>query len=117
MESTRRLFPQGLKQLIAVRDDVCRTPWCGAPIRHADHVVPIHSGGATSSGNGQGLCERCNQVKEAPGWFARPGPDDHVTIHTPTGHLHTTGPPPLPDEMPRMRILPMPLTVDVRIAA
>ena len=100
MESTRRLFPAGLKQFIHTRDEVCRTPWCGAPIRHADHVVPVHAGGVTTATNGQGLCERCNQVKEAPGWHARPTDDGGVLIRTPTGHHHVSRPPVLPYEPP-----------------
>lgn len=100
MESSRRLFPAGLKQLIRTRDEACRTPWCGAPIRHADHVVPVHAGGVTSATNGQGLCERCNQVKEAPGWHARPTKDGNVLIRTPTGHHHVSRPPVLPREPP-----------------
>ena len=39
MESRRRCFPEGLRQVLVARDQVCRTPWCGAPVRHADHVV------------------------------------------------------------------------------
>ena len=39
MESGRRAFPAALRRVLVVRDQVCRTPWCGAPIRHADHVV------------------------------------------------------------------------------
>ena len=100
MESSRRLFPASLKGFIRTRDEACRTPWCGAPIRHADHVTPVHSGGATSVANGQGLCERCNQVKEAPGWFAGSGPRGSVLLRTPTGHEHASSPPRLPGESP-----------------
>lgn len=98
MESSRRLFPAGLKSFIRTRDDVCRTPWCGAPIRHADHVQPVRAGGVTSASNGQALCERCNQVKEAPGWRARSEPDGTVVLRTPTGHRHVSRPPGLPTE-------------------
>ena len=101
MDSKRRRFPDGLRRLIQVRDRTCRTPWCGAPIRHTDHVVPVSEGGATSAANGQGLCEACNYTKQAPGWTARPAPGaagagDDVTITTPTGHRYTSHPPPLP---------------------
>lgn len=92
MESRRRRFPAGLRQFIVTRDDVCRTPWCGAPIRHADHVIPAHAGGATSVANGQGLCEQCNQVKEHPGWLARPGPDGTVHTTAPSGREYTSPP-------------------------
>ncbi|MFT4216595.1 MAG: DUF222 domain-containing protein [Micropruina sp.] len=95
MESTARLFPVGLRRFLVARDQLCRTPWCGAPIRHADHVVPHHLGGATSANNGQGLCEACNQIKTMPGWRARPGPEgagDTVTTVTPTGHPYQSRP-------------------------
>ena len=37
MESTSRLFRGSLALMIRFRDQVCRTPWCEAPIRHLDH--------------------------------------------------------------------------------
>lgn len=97
LESRARLFPDGLKRLIRLRDRVCRTPWCDAPVRHADHPERAADGGATSSHNGQGLCEACNQAKEATGWTARPrpGPGHAVTTTTPAGQTFTTRPPPL----------------------
>jgi hypothetical protein len=103
MESRRRRFPKGLRRALRVRDRTCRTPWCGAPIRHADHVVPVAEGGKTSAANGQGLCEACNYTKQAPGWRARPSPagaGDRVEITTPTGHRYTSHPPPLPGARP-----------------
>jgi hypothetical protein len=99
MESKRRTFPKGLRRALQVRDRTCRTPWCGAPIRHADHVVPVTEGGRTSAANGQGLCEACNYTKQALGWRARPSPagaGDQVDITTPTGHHYSSRPPPLP---------------------
>lgn len=100
MESKRRTFPAGLRQFIAIRDEVGRTPWCGAPIRHADHVIPAHQGGPTSASNGQGLCEQCNQVKEHPGWRARPDPDGMVVTETPSGRQYPSRPPPLVEAEP-----------------
>lgn len=100
MESQSRRFSPGMKRFLAVRDAWCRTPWCGAPIRHADHVIPVNAGGVTSIANGQGLCERCNQVKESPGWYARPGPDDTITLRTPTGHRYHSSARSIPHELP-----------------
>jgi hypothetical protein len=71
MDSRARLVPHGLARLIAARDQVGRTPWCGAPIRHFDHITPVHAGGTTTAENIQGLCQACNQAKEAPGWESR----------------------------------------------
>ena len=72
MESRARAFPAGLARMILWRDTTCRTPWCNAKIRHSDHVVPHHSGGATSYANGQGLCARCNLLKEHGLWILSP---------------------------------------------
>ena len=93
MDSRARLFPAGLARFIRLRDQVCRTPWCDAPVRHIDHVVPHDADGPTSGLNGQGLCEACNYAKQAPRWRARPGPDGTVTTTTPTGHQLRSRPP------------------------
>jgi hypothetical protein len=68
MDSRRALFEGQLRHLVVLRDQFCRTPWCGAPIRHADHPVPRREQGTTDEDNAQGLCEACNYVKDAPGW-------------------------------------------------
>jgi hypothetical protein len=90
-------------------------------VAHADHVEPHAQGGPTSTHNGQGLCVRCNIVKEQPGWrsavvhpgpLAResigpPGPTHRedvepahtVRVTTPTGHSYVSSAPPvLPGE-------------------
>lgn len=115
MDSRRRQVPAGLARFIDARDQSCRTPWCDAPVRHRDHVVPHAEGGTTSAENLQGYCEACNYTKQAPGWQTRTaprdGPDGHVVqLTTPTGHRyesrapalpgHGWGPPP-PQEEPR----------------
>ena len=97
MDSRARLFPPGLRRFIQARDDTCRTPYCDAPIRHLDHIIPWHHGGTTTQTNGAGLCEACNHTKEPPGWTARPrpGPRHTIEVTTPTGHTyHSTAPPP-----------------------
>ncbi len=98
MDSRRRLFDENLRRFILTRDQRCRTPWCDAPIRHADHVQPAARGGPTAASNGDGLSADCNYVREAPGWGAvTGGPDgDTVIITTPTGHTYTSRPPALP---------------------
>lgn len=102
MDSTARLFPAGLKRFLQVRDDTCRTPYCGAPIRHHDHILVWHTGGKTTAGNGQGLCEACNHTKETPGWTTTPtpGPRHTVATTTPTGHTYHSTAPPLPGTRP-----------------
>lgn len=89
MDSTARKVPTGLAGFIHARDGgFCRNPYCGAPLRHLDHIRSWAEGGSTSADNLQGLCERCNHAKQAPGWQARPGPDGSIEITTPTGHTH-----------------------------
>lgn len=66
MESRARRFTGLLATFVALRDQVCRTPFCGAKIRHTDHVSGHAAGGATSAGNASGLCAMCNYVKEHP---------------------------------------------------
>ncbi|MCD5344502.1 DUF222 domain-containing protein [Arthrobacter sp. AK04] len=97
MDSKARLFPPGLRRFLQIRDDTCRTPYCDAPIRHHDHIIPWHQDGTTTSTNGQGLCEACNHTKETPGFSAAPVPGSRHTVElqTPTGHTyHSTAPPP-----------------------
>ena len=96
MDSRARHAPAGLADLVRRRDhDLCRTPWCGAPIRVADHITEWQSTHETSEVNTQGLCERCNLAKQAPGWSARPsfatqvGIGRHTVVTTtPTGHTY-----------------------------
>ncbi|QDY90805.1 DUF222 domain-containing protein [Arthrobacter sp. UKPF54-2] len=98
MDSRARLFPPGLRRFVQTRDHTCRTPYCDAPIRHLDHIVPWHNGGTTSRNNGAGLCEACNHTKETPGWNAqtRPGSRHTLQLTTPTGHSYYSTAPPLP---------------------
>jgi HNH endonuclease. len=93
MESRRRLFPKAQRSFIQLRDQTCRTPYCDAPVRHIDHVVPKGHDGPTSVRNGQGLCAACNYSKQAPGWHGRPGPDQQILVITPTGHIYQSRPP------------------------
>lgn len=105
MDSRRRFFEGELRDLIVLRDQTCRTPFCDAPIRHVDHPVPVRSGGATTATNGQGLCEQCNYTKEARGWRTEvvddgtSGSPHTVRTVLPTGHdYYSTAPPPLPPD-------------------
>jgi hypothetical protein len=99
MDSRSRFFPANLRKFLLLRDRYCRTPWCGAPIRHADHVTPAADGGVTSAGDGQGLCAACNYAKEAAGWLQSVDGADVLTT-TPTGHRYRSSPPRLPGWRP-----------------
>lgn len=102
MESSGRRFDGLLAELLRLRDGgTCRTPGCNAAIRHLDHVQRAADGGCTSASNGQGLCERCNHVKEAPGWTSwvpTVPPGARHEVHGVTAHLRITRStsPPLP---------------------
>jgi hypothetical protein len=93
MDSRSRRFRGSLARFVKLRDRVCRTPWCDAPVRHLDHVTDHDLGGPTSAANAQGLCEACNYAKQAVGWRARPGPAGDVETSLPTGHRYSTRPP------------------------
>jgi len=102
LESRSELFPPVLRELLVLRDDTCRTPYCDALVAHADHISPRARGGPTTIGNGQGTCVRCNLTKEAPGWHhgtvagAHTGQGPHeVVITTPTRHRYPSTAPPL----------------------
>jgi hypothetical protein len=97
-QALRHLAPPALRRFIQARDDTCRTPYCDAPIRHLDHIIPWHQRGPTSNSNGAGVCEACNHTKETPGWTVkpRPGPRHTIEISTPTGHTYQSTAPPLP---------------------
>lgn len=88
-----RRFPATLERLVRLRDGVCRTPWCAAPVRHVDHAEPYAAGGPTSLANGQGLCESCNYAKQADDWHTAVEPDGTVVTTLPTGHQYATRPP------------------------
>jgi hypothetical protein len=102
MDSRARLFPPGLRRYLTARDATCRTPYCDAPIRHFDHILPWHHNGTTTHNNGAGLCEACNHTKETPGWSSRPrpGPRHTLDVTTPTGHSYQSTAPPLPGSPP-----------------
>jgi hypothetical protein len=103
MDSRRRSFDGKLRQFLVTRDQICRTPWCDAPIRHADHITAAADHGTTSGANGQGLCEACNYTKALPGWTARTvraGPRHEVITTTPTRHTVHSRAPALPGWKP-----------------
>lgn len=100
MESTSRRFDGLLAEFLDLRDGgICRTPGCNAVLRHHDHVTRTADGGRTQAANGQGLCERCNYLKESPGWTTwvpHTPPDERHQVHGVTEHLRivrSTAPP------------------------
>lgn len=100
LDSHRPTFVGRLRDLLVLRDQTCRNPWCDAPVRQVDHVTSWRRGGRTTRDNGQGLCEACNYVKETPGWRADviylAGGPHTVETTTPTGHHYQSTAPPQP---------------------
>lgn len=94
MDSHRRAFSGLLRHMVLLRDGICRTPYCDAPIRHIDHATPHREGGPTSWDNASGLCVRCNHTKENPGWTHHATAEE-LRVTTPTGHDYTNRPRPL----------------------
>ncbi|QZE26300.1 HNH endonuclease [Brevibacterium casei] len=92
-EARGRAFTGRLREMVIFRDDRCRTPWCDAPIKHADHARPFAEGGATSWENGSGLCASCNFAKEHPGW-SHEASAEGLTVTTPAGRSYTSMTPP-----------------------
>jgi hypothetical protein len=92
----RRRFDGWLAELIKLRDQTCRDPYCDAPIRHLDHIRRHTDGGPTTLANGRGVCERGNYAREMPGWKITVlddglhGNPHTIMITTPTGHSYTS---------------------------
>ncbi|SOC52140.1 HNH endonuclease [Ornithinimicrobium cerasi] len=75
-DTRKRFFTGALRDLVIARDQTCRHAWCGAPIRHVDHIQRFADDGATDDDNGQGLCARCNLAREHPRQL-RPPPESY----------------------------------------
>ncbi len=105
METQGRFFTPAMGEFVRLRDQRCITPFCGALIRHIDHLMSVANGGLTSLTNAGGRCEACNQAKEAPGWTVTRMPDGSISVTMPTGHdtqaftrSHAPGAEPLPEQ-------------------
>lgn len=99
MDSRRREFSGLLRRMVIFRDDVCRSPWCEAPIQHADHADAAAGGGETDWDNASGLCAACNYLKELSGWRHK-ATAGALEVVTPTGHHYKTRTKPLSDPDP-----------------
>ena len=99
-DARRREFPQVARLFLTARDQICRTPFCGAPIRHADHALAVVKGGVTDLRNGNGRCESCNLTKDLAGWSTEIRADGTIVTTTPTGHRHTSRAPQPPTSTP-----------------
>lgn len=96
MDSRRRTFTGLLRRMLILRDDVCRIPYCDAPIAQHDHITAHAVGGVTGFTNGEGLCIRCNQVKEVSGWKHTVTSSDSPTGQGPRSRVPSRGRTPTP---------------------
>jgi 5-methylcytosine-specific restriction endonuclease McrA len=81
VESRARAFPPALVRFLTLAHQTCRAPYCDAPIRQMDHIVPASQGGSTSLDNGNGLCAADNQ-KESAGETVRVVRDENGVRRT-----------------------------------
>ena len=123
MDSRRRVFAGLLRRMLVLRDDVCSTPWCEAPIVHADHTTPVRrwgphrlgqrrrqvrplqpgQGGPRLGGAGDPPRTRPGSSAQAETGHVRPAgarsPPRHrpreLEVITPTGHRYRSHAPPL----------------------
>jgi 5-methylcytosine-specific restriction endonuclease McrA len=51
-----------------LRGDPCS--YCGAPVQHIDHIVPVVAGGRSEWQNLAASCQACNQAKHASSLLA-----------------------------------------------
>lgn len=87
-ESRARLFPRSMRRFLHWRDTTCRAPFCDAPVRQYDHILPVAAGGPTTLANGEGLCARC-QRKEEDAVSVEREPDEHGVVDAGAGHQVT----------------------------
>lgn len=99
MDSRARAFPGLLAAFVRLRDQVCRTPFCGGTIQHTDHITPHAKGGSTSVQNADGKCAQCNYAKEHPD-VTEQGDADQYTIAV-RGLEEISRPPSPPGRRPR----------------
>lgn len=97
--TTRYRPPAHLAEHVQTRDQTCRFPGCRVPAHRCDldHVVPFDPSGRagpTSETNLAALCRTHHQVKQHSGWALAHPVDGTLTWWTPSGHIHTTRPPP-----------------------
>lgn len=85
-----------LKRWLAIRDVTCTFTGCGRNARDCDldHVTDWANGGATTADNLAHLCRKHHTIKHTTKWQVHKPPGKPSTWTSPTGHTHTTDPPP-----------------------
>ena len=94
MDSRARIFPPGLRRFIQPRDDTCRTPYCDAPIRHLDHIIPWHHGGKPpTKPTAPGSAKPATTPKKPPAGTPNPAPAPDTRSTSPPPPATPTNPP------------------------
>ncbi|WP_341394320.1 HNH endonuclease signature motif containing protein [Arthrobacter sp. G119Y2] len=90
----RRKVPDGLKQLLRVRDGTCRFPGCrtNAVISEIDHTKPWAQGGVTDHDNLEHLCRRHHMFKTKGFWKACQPSPGIIEWTSPGGRKYRTEP-------------------------
>ncbi|WP_341394831.1 HNH endonuclease signature motif containing protein [Arthrobacter sp. G119Y2] len=90
----RRKVPDGLKQLLRVRDGTCRFPGCrtNAVISEIDHTKPFAQGGPTDHDNLEHLCRRHHMFKTKGFWKACQPSPGIIEWTSPGGRKYRTSP-------------------------
>ena len=99
-----RRFTGKLAELVRLRDQTCRMPYCDAQIRHLDHIVEYRHGGQTTLSQWPGTLRTAQlpaqhaglAYRSHPRRTRRPGPRDHD---------HHTDRPPIPEPSARPAVI------------
>jgi hypothetical protein len=58
---------RGIRRFLVLRDQICRTPWCNVPIRHADHVIPFEEGARPAPTTAKAFARGATTPSRRPG--------------------------------------------------
>ena len=103
MDSRRRVFTANQQHFLRLRDQSCRTPWCDAPIRHADHIHPWDHRRPDHHRQRPGPLPGLQPRQAGPRLAGQTQPRRGDHHHTPTGHRYRSrepAPPGAPGRRP-----------------
>ena len=95
MDSRAWAFPDGFARLIRLRDRVCLTPWCDAPVRHVDHVQAHQDGGPPTRPTGKACASPATTPNKRPAGPPGSDQDDETRWRPPPLPATVTDPEPL----------------------
>lgn len=91
----RYQVPASLRLWLQLRDEHCRFPGCGRPVRGCDidHTVDWQYGGETRADNLAHLCRGHHTLKHQTSWRVAQDAGALLTWQAPSGAFHETQPP------------------------